>query len=127
GDAPGSGRTTPPSTVQSRRRLCGCDRASSWRNAGGWRACVLARSCVCHCRSSGDARDPLTLGEYFDGAAGEPNLDLGTGEAMRHAVIMLVDIDVIIDPAPAGAPFGEHIRLSRQGPERRPIKIFEKL
>lgn len=40
---------------------------------------------------------------------------------------MLVDIDVIIDPDPAGAPFGEHIRLSRQGPERRPIEIFEKL
>ena len=45
--------------------------------------------------------DPLALGEYLDGTAGEPDLDLGAGEAMRHAVIMLVDLDVIIDADPA--------------------------
>ena len=41
--------------------------------------------------------DPLALGEYLDGAAGEPDLDLGAREAMGHAVIMPLDIDVIID------------------------------
>ena len=71
--------------------------------------------------------DPLALGEYLDGAAGEPDLDLGAGKAMRHAVIMLVDIDVVIDPDAAGAPFGEHVRLGRQGLERRPVEFFEEL
>ena len=71
--------------------------------------------------------DPLALGEYLDGTAGEPDLDLGTGKAMRHAVIMLVDIDVIIDPDAAGAPFGEHVRLGRQGLECRTIEVFEEL
>ena len=59
--------------------------------------------------------DLLALGKYLDSTAGEPDLDLGAGKAMRHAVIMLVDIDVIIDPDAAGAPFGEHIRFGRQG------------
>ena len=71
--------------------------------------------------------DPLALGEYLDGTAGEPDLDLGAGEAMRHAVIMPVDIDVIIDADTAGAPFGEHVGLGRQGLERRPVELFEQL
>jgi hypothetical protein len=72
-------------------------------------------------------RDPLALGEYLDGTAGKPDLDLGAGKAMRHAVIMLVDIDVIIDPDTAGAPFGEHVRLGRQGLERWTVEVFEEL
>jgi len=71
--------------------------------------------------------DPFASGEYLDATAGEPNLDLGAGEAMRHAVIMLVDVDVVIDSDTASAPFGEHVGLGRQGLERRPVEFFEQL
>ena len=71
--------------------------------------------------------DPLASGKYLDGTAGEPDLDLGAGEAMRHAVIMLVDIDVIIDPDTTGAPFGEHVGLDWQWFERGLVEFFERL
>ena len=71
--------------------------------------------------------DPLALGEYLDGTAGEPDFDFGAGKAMRHVVIMLVNIDVIIDPDAADAPFGEHVRFGWQGLERWAVEVFEEL
>ena len=52
--------------------------------------------------------DPLALEEDFDRPRGQPRLDLGAGEAMRHAVIMGGDLDVIIDADAAGAAIREN-------------------
>ena len=71
--------------------------------------------------------DPLALGEDLDGRPGQPHLDCSSGEAIGHAVVMAVDIDVIIDADPADAPFGEHVGLDRQGLEHRPIEFLEQL
>jgi hypothetical protein len=43
----------------------------------------------------------------------------------RHAVIVPLDIDVIIDADPADAAFGINVRLQRQWFERRPVQLFE--
>jgi hypothetical protein len=51
--------------------------------------------------------DALALGKYLDGPRREPDLDRVLREAIRHAVIMALDLDVIIDADPAKVPFGE--------------------
>ena len=71
--------------------------------------------------------DPLALKEDLDGPRGQPRVDLGAGEAMRHAVIMGGDLDVIIDADAAGAPFRELVRFGRQGLQRRTIDLFQQL
>jgi hypothetical protein len=38
--------------------------------------------------------------EYLDRAGGETYLDLGAHEAMRDAVVMRLDLDVIVDADP---------------------------
>src|ERR1700730_13668352 len=63
---------------------------------------------------------PLTLVEFRDGAGGEAHLDFGANEAMRDAVVMRLDVDVIVDADPTNPPLGEHLRDLRQGLERRP-------
>ena len=45
--------------------------------------------------------DPFTLVENLDGAGGEAPLDVGADEAMRDAVVMRLDLDVIVDSDPA--------------------------
>ena len=71
--------------------------------------------------------DPLALQEDLDRPGGQPHLDLGAGEAMRNAVIMGGDLDVIIDADAAVAPFRELVGLGRQGLQRRTIDLFEQL
>lgn len=71
--------------------------------------------------------NPHTLGKYLDGARREADLDRLTGKTVGHAVVVTVDIDVIIDADPPGAPFGEHIGLGRQGLEAWPIKLFKQV
>lgn len=71
--------------------------------------------------------DPLAPGEHLDGSPGHPRLDGLAGKAIRHAVVMPVDIDVIIDADAADTPLGEHVGLDRQGLEPRAIEFFEKL
>lgn len=41
--------------------------------------------------------DPLALVEDLHSMCGEPHLDLGADEAVRNAVVVICDIDVIID------------------------------
>ena len=65
--------------------------------------------------------DPFTLVEDLDSAGGEAHLDLGADEAMRDAVVMRLDLDVIVDANPADPPLGEHVRALRQDLERWPI------
>ena len=69
--------------------------------------------------------DPLALEEDLDGARRQPHLDLGAGEAVRDAVEVGLDLDVVVDADPAQPPFGEGIGLARQGLERRPVEFLE--
>src|SRR5260370_14477554 len=71
--------------------------------------------------------DALALGEDLDRPAGETDLDGIAREAIGHAVIMPVDVDVIVDADPAGAPLGEHIGLDRQRLQRGAVEVFEEL
>ena len=71
--------------------------------------------------------DPLALDEDLHGAAGEPHLDLAAREAVGNAVEVTLDLDVVVDPDPAHAPFGEDVGLDRQGLERWPVEFFQQL
>ena len=71
--------------------------------------------------------DPLALGEDLDGPTGQPDLDGFAREAIGHAVIMAIDVDVIIDADPASAPFGEHIGLDRQRLQHGAVEFYEEL
>ena len=45
--------------------------------------------------------DALALEKDLDGARRQPHLHLAPGEAVRHAVKMRLDLDVVIDADPA--------------------------
>ena len=69
--------------------------------------------------------DPLALEKDLDGARRQPHLNLTTGEAVRHAVEVRLDLDVVIDADPPQPPFGIGIRLGGQGFEVRPVEFLE--
>src|SRR4029453_9606903 len=71
--------------------------------------------------------DALALAEHLDGARRDPDAELFIGEAIRHAVVMVLDLDMIVEPGPAQTPLGIDIRLRRQWLEHRPVEIFEQL
>jgi hypothetical protein len=56
--------------------------------------------------------DPFAPGEDLDGTPGEANLDLAAREVVGNADA-------------SHAPFGEDLRLDRQGLQRRPVEFFE--
>lgn len=102
----------------------GCARWSSRRSADDWMPCAPVLVVAAHALMRGD---PLTLVEDLDGASREAHLYLGADEAMRNAVIMRLDLDVIIDADPADPPLGEHVRALRQGLECRPVDLLQQL
>ncbi|MET4519046.1 hypothetical protein ABIB81_008400 [Bradyrhizobium sp. I1.7.5] len=59
--------------------------------------------------------NPLALVEDLDGTGGEPHLDLGTREAMRNAVVMLLHLDVVVEADVADTPLGEHVGPAGNG------------
>lgn len=61
--------------------------------------------------------DALAIGEHFDGPPGEPDLDGFLREAVGHAVVVPIDIDVKIDLDPALAPCETALKID---PFRRP-------
>ena len=69
--------------------------------------------------------DALALEEDLDGARRQPRLDLAAGEAVRHAVEMRLDLDVVIDADPPQPPFGIGIGFGRQRLEVRPVEFLE--
>ena len=71
--------------------------------------------------------DPFSLEEDLDRPRGQTRVDFGAGEAMRHAVVMGGDLDVIIDADATGAPFRELVRFGRQHLQRRAINLFQQL
>src|SRR5205085_10303136 len=58
--------------------------------------------------------DPLALEKDLDGLRRQPYLNLAAGEAVRHAVEVRLDLDVVIDADPAQPPFGKGIGLAGQ-------------
>ena len=58
--------------------------------------------------------DPLALEKDLDSARRQPHLDLTTGEAVRDAVEVGLDLDVVVDADPAQPPFGKSVGLARQ-------------
>ncbi|MCP1838648.1 hypothetical protein ACVIHI_008425 [Bradyrhizobium sp. USDA 4524] len=59
--------------------------------------------------------NPLALVEDLDSAGGEPHLDLGTSEAMRNAVVMLLHLDVVVEVDAPDTPLREHVGLAGNG------------
>jgi hypothetical protein len=73
------------------------------------------------------AGDPLAPVEQLDRALGDARLDLLAQQAVRHRVIMAVDIDVVVESDAALAPLGVDVGLDRQSGERRPVELVEQL
>ena len=71
--------------------------------------------------------DPFSLKEYLDRPRGQTGINFGAGEAMRHAVIMGSNLDVIIDADTTGAPFRELVDFSGQHLQRGAINLFQQL
>ena len=71
--------------------------------------------------------DPLSLEEDLDRPRGQTCINFGPGEAIRDAVIMGGNLDVIVDADATCAPFRELVRFGRQHLQRRAIDLFEQL
>lgn len=71
--------------------------------------------------------DVPALEEDLDGAAGQADIDPLTGEAMRHAVKMAFDIDVIIEADGPDPPFRQGIGLNGHGVQGRTVDLVEQL
>ena len=57
--------------------------------------------------------DPVALEKDLDGVRRQPHLDLATGEAVRDAVEVRLDLDVVVDADAAQPPFGIGVGLAR--------------
>ncbi len=66
-------------------------------------AAVAGRHMVRHRGRSAPARgtdvggNPLAASEYLDGAGGEPNFNLLAEQGVRHAVEVLLDLNVVVN------------------------------
>ena len=56
---------------------------------------------------------------------GDPRLDLLAEQLVRHAVVVLGDLDMVVEADPAALPLGVFVGLGRQRPERRPVELLE--
>ena len=70
-------------------------------------------------------RNPLAAVEQFDRARGDARPDLLAQQAMGRRVVVLVDLDVVVEPDPAFLPRGEDVGLGRQRLERRAVQLLE--
>ena len=71
---------------------------------------------------SGDA---LALEKDLDGARGQPHLDFATSKAVRDAVEVTFELDMVVDADPTQAPLGKAIGFCRQRLEIGPVELFE--
>ena len=67
----------------------------------------------------------LAAVEHFDRACRDARPDLLTQQLVRYRVVVLVDLDVVVEPDPAFLPLGEDVGLGRQRLERRSFQIIE--
>ena len=63
-------------------------------------------------------RNPLVAVEQFDRARGDACPDFLAQEAMGRRVVVLLDLDVVVEPDPAFLPRGKDVGLGRQRFER---------
>jgi len=59
--------------------------------------------------------DALAPEKDFDGLRRQPHLDLTAGEAVRDAVVMVLDRDVVIDARPAAPAIRQRHRARQAG------------
>ena len=67
----------------------------------------------------------LAAVEDLDRARRDPRPHLLAQQLVWHRVVVLLDLDVIVEPDPAFLPFGEDVRFGRQRLESRPLQILE--
>lgn len=70
-------------------------------------------------------RNALAAVEDFDGARGDARPNRLAQQLVRHRVVVLLDLDVVIEPDPAFLPLGKNVGLRRQWLEGRALKLFE--
>ena len=56
----------------------------------------------------------------------DPHLDFLADQLVRHAVVMLGDLDVIVEADAAALPLGVFVGCGWQGSQGRPVELFEK-
>src|SRR4051812_22733081 len=71
--------------------------------------------------------DALAAQEDLDGSRRQTDLDLLARVAVRGAVVVAVDLDMVVEPDPASPPLGQHVGLHRQRLQRWPVELFEQL
>ena len=71
--------------------------------------------------------DPLALAEHLDRAHRQAHLKLVFGEAVGHAVVMVFDLDMIVEPGAPYPPLGKDVGLRGQRLERRRVQFLEQL
>src|SRR5208282_5075592 len=71
--------------------------------------------------------DALALAEYLHRARREADFEFVFGEPVGDAVIVVLDLDMIIEPGAPHPPLGIDVRLRGQGLEHRPVQFFEEL
>ena len=67
----------------------------------------------------------LAAVEDLDRARRDARPDLLAQQLVRHRVVVLLDLDVVVEPDPAFLPFGKDVGLGRQRLERRPFQLLE--
>lgn len=71
------------------------------------------------------AGDPATFRQHLDHAAGDAQFDLLANQRMRHAVIVAVVLDVVVDIDAGAFPLGQHKPRGRQCPQVGRIQFLE--
>src|SRR5205823_6133218 len=71
------------------------------------------------------AGDPFAAMKDLDRRGSDARLDLLAEQLVRHAVVMLGDLDVIVEADPAALPLGVFVGQRRQRSERRYVKLLE--
>ena len=69
--------------------------------------------------------DALAAMEDFDRARRDARPHLLAQQLVRHRVVVLLDLDVIVEPDPALLPLGEDVGLGRQRLEGRALQLLE--
>jgi len=67
----------------------------------------------------------LAAMEDFDCARGDARPNRLAQQVVRHRVVVLLDLDVVVEPDPAFLPFGKDVGLSRQRLQCRALKLLE--
>jgi hypothetical protein len=71
------------------------------------------------------ARHSPAPGEHLDRAGRRPDVDSLADEAVRDAVVVALDLDVVVDVDPGSLPDRVLVRDGRQRPEGRPVERRE--